>query len=371
MDQTTTRINLDILSMLMSYMVRRSDLLAVMRICKSAYATGVPALLKGGVAFRSQSKLESFCDFILADAPVRGDHIHELEFCHSLREVRRGSALSGKLVQVLQHAARLEKLTFDCCDNFVGSDPRILQAFARLTSVKDLTIREADTVLTDLAKRLQSPVEKVKISPDCITESDYDPIPVLSQFQSTLRELSMCQWFTESSEEDPNQVIVYPNTRRLDFTFWNHLNMVPMIRVFPNIRYLSLRNVHFEGLMRKDDTLRRTNEAHQAIQWEHLEHVKAGVHSLYLSALKANVDILDLRASEWSRGLEIRAILRNIRPRRLNLHFDVVYWVDTVGPEVLVPTLDDLTHLSIRFGEQRYGRDSDTIFVRASHPHNL
>lgn len=367
MERPTTRPNLGVMAVLTSHIGQRHDLLAVMRTCKTVHSVGIPALLKENIAFPTQSKLASFCDFILADAPVRAKHIRDLTFCDSLGEVPKGSVLVNKFAQVLHHATRLEKLTFHSCDEFVASDPKILHAFAGLTSVKDLTVREAETALTDMVKQMQSPVEKAKISPNYIVESDYNPLPVLSPFQATLRELSACQWFGEGDKANLREL--YPNTSRLDFTFWTYLNLVPMIRAFPNVRHLSLHRLDYDGLNNETE-LREENEGHKDIQWKHLDHIEAEDLSLYVSALKAEVKVLDLLADWASSADKQRAILSDIRPERFNFHFKVGYWVDLKRgdgrSEVLEAVSNDLTHLYIHVEDLPDDQKPETVLVRAS-----
>lgn len=359
------RLNLDILTVVVSHMIRRADMLAIMRTCKSVYAAGIPALLKRNVRFAKQDKLAFFCDFILADAPARGKHIRELEFCKSLGKIKK-AALCEKVAQVLEHATGLETLTLASCDDFVASDEKIEQAFTQLKSVKDLTIREADATITEMVKQMQSPVEKVNITFIGMNDSDHNPVSVLSAFQETLR--TLYAWQPEFEEPTSE---VYPNMHNLDVVFWNNIDTEPLVRAFPNLRHLALdlQGATDGGLEEDKEDIREKNEQGQAeVQWTQLEHVSADDLNLYLAAIKANVKTLDLRVNWESETDQITAILSDMRPARLNLHFSTDWENEGDVPErlpgVLEAMSEDLTHLYMKI---RDIDDPETAFVRTLH----
>ena len=179
------RLDFDVLSVVMSHMLRRPDILSVMRTCKTVYAAGIPALLKRNVVFTKQQKLESFCDFILVDAPTRGKHIQGLEFFPSVGEIK-DDGLVEKIVRVLKHASDLKRLVFQAAENFVASNAKIAQAFASLKGVKELRIQDGGAEIVKMLKTMQSPVEEINLNIQGMCGADLNPVSSLSQFQPSL-----------------------------------------------------------------------------------------------------------------------------------------------------------------------------------------
>ncbi|KAJ3557262.1 hypothetical protein NM688_g1564 [Phlebia brevispora] len=345
------RLSLDILTIVLSHMVRRPDILSVMRTCKNLYAAGIPALLKSCILFSKKKKLSSFCDFILQDASARGRHIRDLTFFPSLGEID-DDELVEKFTQVLQHATGVEKLTFQKANKLVSNE-QIATAFAQLKSVKELIVRDADSAMVDMVKEMQSPVETVLLSVQGMSDADKDPASVLAPFQRSLRKLS--SWMPEFDEED--QENTYPNLHTLDVTFWNNIDMGPMIRAFPNLRNLSMYLQGFDdgGLEEDKDEIREKNEqAQEEAKWEHLEDVVADDINLYIAALKSDVDTLELRLNWQSEAEQISAILGDAHPTRLNFSYEAEGGCEDTRDHLtgcLEAASADITHFYLKLSE--------------------
>ncbi|KAF7793851.1 hypothetical protein EIP86_004972 [Pleurotus ostreatoroseus] len=306
----------------------------------------MPSMLKPCIRFTKKRKLSSFCDFILADAPARAKHIRHLEF-NSMGEID-DDELVEKFAQVLEQATSIERLEFNQCDDFIASSEQISEAFARLKSVKYLKIHDADSATVDMVKHMQSPVEDVFLSVNGSSDADQDPVSILSSFQQTLRRLYT--WTPDFS--DDTQDITYPNLHTLDATFWNNIDMAPMIRAFPNLRKLSLYLQGFDdgGLEEEKEEIREKNEqAQEAARWAHLEQVHADDINLFISALKADVDAIDLDLNWQSEAESITTILGDARPTRLNFCYSSDWDNETEATEHITGLLEaasaDVTHL--------------------------
>lgn len=346
----------------MSYMAHRPDILSVMYASKSFYAAGTPSLLRPCIRFHAKRTLLSFLDFVLADAPARARHIRHLEFGPKLGEVD-DDELVDKFIQVLGQATKLEKLELNQCDDFVASNEQIAEAFSRLKSVKILKVRDADSATIDMVKQMESPVEDVFLSVQSGSDADQDPVSILSVFQSSLRRLY--SWTPDFTSD--NQDITYPKMHTLDATFWNNIDMAPMIRAFPDLRRLSLYMQGYDdgGLEEEKEEIREKNEqAQEDVRWEHLEQVYADDINLYISALRADVDTIDLRLDWQSEAEMITTILSNARPTRLNICYESDWSSETEPAQHIAGLLDaaaaDVTHF---YFEVRSVDDPEEVLV--------
>ncbi len=187
-------LDLDILIYLMRLTRERRDVSAMMRTCHALYSAGMSSLLSFNIRIKDDHRFAAFCSFMNIDAPGRSRFLRQMTlYMPDLSQSCRTTL--DHIICILQHANQLHRLTIITFDGreFGCLDPRLIGALSSLTSIKDLTLAEVTDDMVTMLQSLQSPVAKAHIhfEPAWLDEIDMDPILVLRNLSSSLRQLEV------------------------------------------------------------------------------------------------------------------------------------------------------------------------------------
>ncbi|OBZ71462.1 hypothetical protein A0H81_08816 [Grifola frondosa] len=191
----TVDLDLDIVYIILS-LLSRQDLLRLMSTCRTLNNAAVRHLLNFHVHLNSARKIESFCAFMLAQAPLRYPFLRQLSLGGLDGPVSPESI--HQLVKIFTHASRLETLHLTCCD-LLKLEHRLRAACSSLTSLKEFhmcwsggLVSWAKDPLYQMVKQMQSPLVKViLIFFGRIDSIGLDPAVLLHHSSATLEDLEV------------------------------------------------------------------------------------------------------------------------------------------------------------------------------------
>lgn len=336
------KINYDLLIAVMSYL-QGSSLIRMLHTCRALYAAGAPFLLHPPVVLRSRARVLSFCRYILIE-PARFQLLLSLE----IRAPGRFDAgpKADLFLTMLMHAKHLETLKVLNTD-ILRSDARIPAAVAALTTLKSVAFPALNEAATEILQCSRSSLTKVEIG--FWGEETFgpgDPVPLLTRFAHSLRELRVT--YAEFMQPD----LQYPHVDILLVDDCRFTLAEPLIRCFPKTRDLSLWTGQEDEDLEDDEIEehRQTNiQAQERACWGWLEHLRGDIRSLYLLGLTCQVGHVDVQSTflTASRADELSTLLSVGRSSALSVRFRVSEFHGTILHRVLHPVKDSLLRLNV------------------------
>ncbi|THG92905.1 hypothetical protein EW026_g8168, partial [Hermanssonia centrifuga] len=304
----------------------------------------MPSLLSFDIRFYDYQRFAAFCSFVNVDAPTRSRFLRKIWLNTDHLAQASGTRTLGHILSILQHAVQLHRLSIDTINEERAGplDPRLIEAFSSLTSIKDLSILSCITKDTaKVLKSLQSAsVTKVHIcfqrehfslnhDGPWTDEDNIDPILLLQKYSSSLEILKL-YWFI--FPPSPHHGIYYPRVTELMITDdCIPLSLELLVYSFPNLRILRIVDLDdFELDFDFDsDTVSDGKECRQAnilsqfqMRWESLEYVSSEMLCLYSLGLCCKVNHLRLRLPGYNNSANLSYttdVLSMTQPTRLSI----------------------------------------------------
>ncbi|PSS37847.1 hypothetical protein PHLCEN_2v315 [Hermanssonia centrifuga] len=174
-------------------------------------------------------------------------------------------------------------------------DPSIFQALATLTGLKDLTIGTYASSFIPVLRSLQSPVVKMHLTFERVP-NQVAPMSIIQNFNSSLEQLSLV-WYSEHLA--PHHGAQFLRMTELDITCRGpFLTIDTLIYSFPNLRVLHAGPCGLWPLAWEraaGEAQRQTNLASQSRRhWESLDHLEGRLEYLYPLGISCKVEHLRL-----------------------------------------------------------------------------
>ena len=332
-------LNFDVLLSIMHWLPRES-LLSMTRTCRLLHAAGVKILLKH-VEVRRRETLRQLRRFLEKDNE-RLKHLMSLRY-------QIGPALPNPtfmddddLSWLLRNALQLQTLMIRCASIRPYSE-KVLQPLASRTSLTTFAW-EGNASLADVRRilaHIHAGLEVVSLTALVLNNDvtsfwhpqrdhefsvfDYNPIPLLSHFQETLREL-VVSWVKLTP---PRNGLVFPQMRKLEIQSCAELQIGFLVQAFPYLEELSLvRPTGYPkatpGQVYVDlcDGARAQNKQSQLEpenRWTSLRVVKGFPYPLYAAGLSCDVHHVSLKLDAATNTSVVHDVLSDTSPRILTL----------------------------------------------------
>ena len=339
------KFNADVLDVILKFLDARSDVSAMMRSFRTAYAFGAKYLLKQHIEITSSEELLSFCYFMQADLVSRAPHLRQLHlqapFASESTLSKRGLFTDATnegvrlLVTILRRATRLQHLSIDFCEGLLRRDERLVSAVSDCTSLYSLQVSSIDTSAHRLLASLQSSLNvlDVDFGNECLLP--FSRFLDIIARQPALERLTA--WYLDLTSTDGAQAIQrcskrrsFPSIHTLSLRSFDGLDLSSLHAAFPNVRDLTLAGYAVPNPAHTLDDLRKANAAYSLKRvWGSKEHgldVLAGdaaaLYALGAPACRARTLIVShaLDAAASAAALQVSTIIRDAHPFRLVLH---------------------------------------------------
>ncbi|KAL4245520.1 hypothetical protein ABKN59_009845 [Abortiporus biennis] len=380
-------LNFDILFLVMKELGTRREVLSVMMTCKSLHHFGLRIMLRFPISFDEQTTDSSQPPYHRSLWTYLQNHPSSLKLIKSVEATSSSSwednphafSFAIKAFKILfEQCHNLERITFGAIETYrelndpedqpdviVDEQPHfprmilpIRHTFQHLRSLQ-ITRTGPDTYL--MLKGLTAPLVYLSISFDLDFEvfpnsDDYprdleqprDPVPLLSNFQSTLEEVEVfnCSWQYEWGPDIPDVVrgIHCPRVHTLRTSDKDCGNTATLMYVFPNLKHLRVLDtgedyslVSIKYNMVSLEWLEFLGDRVGVdFFWSALEELTGDIHALWSLGLSATITEIsrlelsiipseDIHDPEW-----VFDILESIQPRlmRITIHDAHVFFLD-------------------------------------------
>ncbi|KAI0751921.1 hypothetical protein C8Q80DRAFT_606951 [Daedaleopsis nitida] len=307
----------------------RKEASKLMRTCKLLYREGArPLLRKGVVDLRHEGNILSFTFFLLADDDRRLATPFGLRFSGGQISPRVADCFC-KVIVALSPKLHLLSLHFYNPEDFLCSDTNLPQAFARIATIDEIVLIDADIHSRTLLEHLSGTVGQVHIefvfdeddprfAEDDGDPDDRNPIVLLKSVRQTLTSLSGL-WFQTDEDVDAYD-IVYPNMRYLEVETFETPNLAHYLPAFPNLASITLTTGASEPDEGQEAFLRARNKSAQALhgRWPKLDRIAGSVVDLWCLGLDCPVDNVNLESYPWD-TLKFLDVLADMRPNHLHV----------------------------------------------------
>ncbi|KAJ3542540.1 hypothetical protein NM688_g5960 [Phlebia brevispora] len=284
------KLNVYILSRIMTFISRRKDLLAVMHSCRDLYGAGIQPLVRL-VGPIDECNLPSFHEFMIKFAPASFKAFRHLDII--VRQGQLSSTLVRMLIDLLERGTALEELKVSY-GTYLNRRNALLEAIASLTTLTSLSFCDnvPDEASHFVLSNSRSPLREVRAS-----YFDGDPVEavsLLANFLYTLEKASL----TCVRLEDVG--LCYPNLTHLELLLCMRPILSVLMKTFPNLQHLDLGA---PTSRRGTDPVRRQEMAalraaniqfqqHTCASWDSLRFLTTDTASLSMLGLKMKIDSL-------------------------------------------------------------------------------
>lgn len=282
----------------------------------------------------TNERLRCFLSYLSTPEGTRYQFVRSLEL--GLWDVSEEAAQA--LILALPLLSSLNRLSISCDpEGSLLSYSGVSDAFAMLTTVRDLSISCAEEHALGMLRSLQSELISANINFssdgedaffDVVPEHDwplYHPAVLLKNSASTLETLTSYRWFTHPNRA-PDPTLVYPRMRKI----YHERALLPLtvsyIRAYPNLAYLKLTESELGADWRPDiqrcTRRRHLNIAQQVASgctWRELGEFRGILADLYVLGLTCPIDKVELRDLPDQVLFMLEPVLSDARPRRLKL----------------------------------------------------
>ncbi|KAI0699654.1 hypothetical protein BC835DRAFT_521550 [Cytidiella melzeri] len=320
-------LHFDILVLLASHL-GRSDLLSLMRVCRSLHSALVPHLLRSHPTIRLTKQLLSFCQFVMIDVPMRFIYLQRLSI--SISYVY-STQIAHTLRKVFQHATHLEELgILDC--GFMEGNSGIPAAIAALTSIRTLVLRHPTHVALDMLAEMCSQPTRVEVSFSNNPRHRLDPIELLENCRTSL--VTLCMSLPRFSEVRLG--LQYTALTKLVLKCHRAILASPVIYHYPNVRQLTVtmcdgfcghggtnsKRVKRDNVEIEDT--RSINSSTQTYSWSSLDLLRGHIPGIYSLALNCPVQRLELTEVATNEIGRFGHIMKDVRPSILEVQLNSV-----------------------------------------------
>ncbi|KAI0748746.1 hypothetical protein C8Q80DRAFT_1271104 [Daedaleopsis nitida] len=278
------RLNVDIIREI-STNLPLSACASLMRTSWFFYHETAKVALRHIVYLFDTQRVELFARFVCAEDGRRFRYVREVHIGAD------GYEISYPTLQWLsKNIPRMTSLTTIGLADEDGLDfaPELYAAIASLVSLRHLRIGGAGPMSASLLS---------------VSRSKLQSAYLFSKSCDTLEKLDSHEWYTPRNM--PVSTIVYPKIREFSFSGDDYPLILPYVRAFPNLAWLSLEDINYRDLLMADMTgglITRLQEHHalnvksqmDAGTWNKLEQLVGSITDLYIFAPICHIDRLDL-----------------------------------------------------------------------------
>ncbi|KAJ3552458.1 hypothetical protein NM688_g4140 [Phlebia brevispora] len=280
-------LNLDVFTVLMTFIRERKDLLSLMSTCHALYVAGVQHLIRLSTDCIPGLKLRSFHTFMLSHSPASFAALRRFSLKDDLEPAPEDV---GYLTSLLKRSVRLEDLRLP--SSVLNADSNLPLVVASLKSLVSLHFVSTSPAVESTLLLLHSPLKALNVS---FSDHEQDPIPFLAEFQHTLEKASLT-----------HVNIMHPD---FGFTKLTELELIhcilPRLSVlmvaFPNLTALTLLDqgdgtVVVLAHAIRQQVVRPQNIAFQANghHWKSLRSLTTNTFYLYTLGLQRKLDVLKI-----------------------------------------------------------------------------
>ncbi|OBZ71662.1 hypothetical protein A0H81_08810 [Grifola frondosa] len=355
---STVHLHLDVIYIILSFLPQ-PDLIRAMSTCRTLNHAGVRHLLNFDVHLDSTRKIESFCAFMVVQAPLRYPFLCQLSIGGLDRPVSSESI--NQLVEILTHTSCLETLHLTCCD-LLKSHHRLRAACSSLTSLKEFhmswnggPVSWAKDPLYQMVKQMQSPLVKVHLrSFGYIGRIGLDPAVLLHHCSTTLEDLTIYATAFQSE-------LQFPRVRKLSLSSMGYPPLALTARNFPNLTDLTiLRDI--DRLNVADHQYRQLNHSVQLAGggWKSLDRLAGWPLDLYKLGLTCQIRRVEFSCVYRDTHDIVTHILSDCRPSHVRIGLTREFpCVRCIPNEVAAR----LTYLRCTINLMYFFEKSDALFI--------
>ncbi|OBZ71649.1 hypothetical protein A0H81_08795 [Grifola frondosa] len=290
---STAHLHLDIIYIILSFLPRQ-ELVRAMTTCHTLNNAGVRHLLNFDVHLYSARKIESFCAFMVAQAPLRYPLLHQLSLIGFDTPVSPESI--NQLVEILTHASRLETL---CLSSYalLKSDHRLQAACSSLTSLKEFII-----------------------------SSNWEPVSWRNGSLYKIEDLTVAgvRWIQSELQ--------FPRVRKLSLSGIDHPPLALIARNFPNLTDLTIiRDIDHldvaDHLNEADHQYRQLNRSVQLAGggWKSLDRVAGKPVDLYRLGLTCQIHRVEISSVDRDTYRVVAHVLSDSRPSYVHIGLNSIF----------------------------------------------
>ncbi|OBZ71721.1 hypothetical protein A0H81_08847 [Grifola frondosa] len=318
----TVDLDFDVIYIVLSFLPP-PDLVRIMSTCRTFNHAGVRHLLNFGVDLSSTKEIESFCAFMVAQAPIRYPFLRHL----SIRaDLLPSSESAHQLIEILTHASRLETLHLSC-DNLLRYRDRLQIACSSLTSLKEFSWRERSAwwerhPLYQMIKQMQSPLVKADLQ-FYVSRGDIGPDPamLLHHSSATLEDLTVYRPTFQSE-------LQFPRMRKL-VVYRADPPLTLIARIFPSLVDLTVSDSYRDRSRPNvaDDQHRKQNHTIQLAGggFASLDRLAGLPLDLYRLGLRCQIRRVDILSLYYDAHDMVDCILSDSHPSHVHLVLEEMF----------------------------------------------
>ncbi|KAL4245516.1 hypothetical protein ABKN59_009840 [Abortiporus biennis] len=385
-------LNLDVLCVVLASLEQRVDILSFMKTCKALYQAGIPHLLRrpfvlidivayGKARMRKYKKLLKY----FQEYPSRLQYVEDISEATVIwNDPQTPNYPLEVFKMMIENCSNLKKLSIPKIETH-GRRPGdetplqfFLPAKLSLSHLRHIEVFEICLDSHKMLRSLEAPVVSLSISFNvdfhldlAIHDQNYlhsvagrarDPLPLLTNFVSTLEELALCraEWDNNQSINNVLGGIRYPRVHTLKTRDDFIPNISLLMYTFPNVKTLELYNSEVldvvetrnRNVASQEQLSRLGQRKGEKLLWSSLEYVKGDVQSLYGLGLQTfnihRLQLFDLTPNDTQHA---REIIESTKPVTLKLGFREPRQTfnDNLDDFKRMLLYDGLKHLSVSF----------------------
>ncbi|KAI0792744.1 hypothetical protein C8Q75DRAFT_580056 [Abortiporus biennis] len=385
-------LNLDVLCVVLASLEQRVDILSFMKTCKALYQAGIPHLLRrpfvlidivayGKARMRKYKKLLKY----FQEYPSRLQYVEDISEATVIwNDPQTPNYPLEVFKMMIENCSNLKKLSIPKIETHGRrpGDETPLQLFLpaklSLSHLRHIEVFEICLDSHKMLRSLEAPVVSLSISFNvdfhldlAIHDQNYlhsvagrarDPLPLLTNFVSTLEELALCraEWDNNQSINNVLGGIRYPRVHTLKTRDDFIPNISLLMYTFPNVKTLELYNSEVldvvetrnRNVASQEQLSRLGQRKGEKLLWSSLEYVKGDVQSLYGLGLQTfnihRLQLFDLTPNDTQHA---REIIESTKPVTLKLGFREPRQTfnDNLDNFKRMLLYDGLKHLSVSF----------------------
>ncbi|KAI0759243.1 hypothetical protein BD413DRAFT_722529 [Trametes elegans] len=345
-------LNEDIYHALFDLLDDQGDVSALMRSSWTLYFVGIKRLLRLGVSIYTDEELVGFCQFMARNLPRCADFLTSLFICIERNRIDNeilsrytyelddsddsADLLEGAplLLPTIAQCTSLQNLTIHFCEELLECDDRLMEAFASLTTLRQLRVSSFGLRTYDFVSTVRSPIVDIHVGCEALTQdviwSQFlilpDPFIMLRQHCTTLERISLRAVDTTELFVylDGTPLTVFPRVHTLAIGGSRVLERTVLVDAFPNLRSLEVINTVFDYLyMENPPTEEEAHEMNRDDEdedevWPYLDHLSGDADSLYVLGVNRPVGRLDIACDfRYDYVEHLHETIEDLHPPRL------------------------------------------------------
>ncbi|GBE87719.1 hypothetical protein BKA93DRAFT_584407 [Sparassis latifolia] len=351
-------LNRDVLYIVLSYL-NASSALTLSMVSREAYDISLARSLSSVYITQSQDQLRAFCMAMLMNGGVRLPFLRELTIISSAFGVARhiefthtvDFSASSQLVDLLEGARRLRRLSISCFEALITHEPRIAAALQALPDLVDVSLHNCGELSLTHLPQMCSQLRRLTF-----TQLFNKKTPALFERLGALQNLDCLElahldiqtdkaWPPTDSgmaERKKGQIAQIPSLRTLS-VHGTKARMSSFVNAFPNLHTLIVSDIYADPVEGDNDT------GNFEACWPSLDRLRGNVPDFAHWVIACPVRLLELEQTSYHYATALGVIERT-NPIILSLPVETrvsqaAFWGRFVR---VVPRL---RHLALRLDE--------------------